>query len=246
MFKRIIKNIMSTYRLRQVGFGSVNYIDVGSIGGLPEPWGRNSDKINFLLKFEPNDEAKESRHSLTCNIALWETDGEKEFYIYKGLGGTGSSLYKQNYAYVQGNWGELKLKGSRELADTWFERSKLEKTTSLVCRSLDSVLNELFPEKQFHFIKIDAQGAEQSILKGANELLSTSCVGLQLELFVLPLYEGIALMDEVVAYLEALDFELVKKFPAHGSFDSQHECVFLHKNRNPDIVEAIKMVYGLV
>ncbi len=241
----MLRQVWLKPRVNHIGDGIINFIDVGSVGGLPETWSNNISKIKFLLNFEPSDEIKKGHNYVTYNTALWERNETRIFYVYKGLDGTGSSLFKQNYTFVKKHWAELKDRGPKKLSSTWHERSKLKEKTQLECRSLDSVLDESFKGTHFHFIKIDAQGAESSILKGANKFLSTSCVGLQLELFVIPLYVGAPLMDEVVDYLLGFDFKLVKKFQAHGSFDSQHECVFLHKSRSPEIVDILKSIYQI-
>lgn len=221
-----------------------NFIDIGSIGGLPKPWDKYSDNIDFLLNFEPNDTAVVTEKTMTYNTAVWEKDETLPFYIYKGFNNTGSSLFKQNYTYVKNNWEMLKNRGSAKLADSWFDRSTLIETKKLKCRALDNILKEEFPNKKFHFLKIDAQGAEYNILKGAENFLSTSCIGLHLELFVIPLYENIMLLDEVVLYLKKFGFELVKKFPTHGTFNSQHDCLFIHKNRNKELANIIKKIYS--
>lgn len=219
-----------------------NFIDIGSIGGLPTPWSNYAQNINFLLNFEPNDEPIITSNSITYNTAVWEEDVTLPFYIYKGFNNTGSSLFKQNYSYVKDNWETLKNIGPSNLANSWFDRSSLIETKTLKCKSLDNILKE-FPNKEFHFLKIDAQGAEYNILKGAEKFLSTSCIGLHLELFVIPLYENIILLDDVVKYLETFGFELIKKFPAHGTFNSQHDCLFIHKSRNKKAADFIKKVY---
>lgn len=82
-------------------------------------------------------------------------------------------------------------------------------------------------------------------MRGAEKLLRETCVGLHLELFEIPLYKGIKLLPEVVEYVKGFDFELVKKFPAHGSFDSQHDCVFLKKGQKGRIVDTIQQIYNL-
>ena len=139
----------------------------------------------------------------------------------------------------------LKKRGSAHLAETWFDRSELVSTSELTCKTLDEVIVSQFPNREFHFLKIDAQGAEFNILNGAEVLLRGSCVGLHLELFTIPLYKGIVLLDEVVDYLLQLDFELLKKFPPHGTFDSQHDCLFIKKSGNPLIVNIIKQTYDI-
>lgn len=242
--KAIISKIDSNFKLNHKNKGVINFIDVGSVGGLPEPWDSNAKHVKFLLNFEPNESLKQGPNYMTYNTAVWETNETRPFYIYQGLNGTGSSLFKQNFEYVKQNYDELKNRGSNRLAKTWFERSKLMRETELKCKTIDSIIEEKFPQTDFHFIKIDAQGAELNILKGSEELLK-KCVGLHLELFSIPLYQGIALIEEVEKYLSKYDFHLVKKFPAHGSFDSQNDCLFLKKNENAEVTSLIKKVYKI-
>lgn len=227
------------------GQGVLNFIDVGSVGGLVEPWRSNANLIGFLLNFEPNSELQRGPDAMTYNTALWEGEATLPFYIYRGFSGTGSSLFRQNISYVRSNFETLKKHGPATLAETWFERSTLVETRQIRCRAIDDILKEEFPSTPFHFVKIDAQGAEYNILKGAESLLAGSCVGLQLELFVLPMYEGIALMDEVVDYLAGFGFRMAKKFPAHGTFDSQHDCLFLKENGDTGLLSTVRKVYGI-
>jgi len=66
------------------------------------------------------------------------------------------------------------------------------------------------------------------------------------KLFTIPLYEDIYLLPAVEKYLLKLGFMLAKKFPAHGSFDSQHNCLFLKKKTSDhDAMRIIKKIYGL-
>lgn len=235
-----LSKVSPRYKINYQGKGLINLIDVGSVGGLPRPWRENANSIRFLLNFEPNDSPQAGVDFTTYNTAVWEKDETRPFYIYGD--GTGSSLFRQNFDYVKSNLDALKTRGPRHLAETWIERSSLKQTTEIKCRSLDNVLREF--QTRFHFLKIDAQGAEYQILKGASDLLSGPCIGLYLELFTIPLYEGIKLLPEVQSYLSDFGFELIKKFPAHGSFDSQHDCLFL-KNSQGEELKRIKYVYGL-
>ncbi len=233
------------HRLNHGGRGQINFIDVGSVGALPEPWFSNQDAIRFLLNFEPNDPVKRTADSLTLDTALWESAEERPFYVYKGFSASGSSLFEQNLDYVRQNFEQLKQRGPRELADSWFERSALIRQSSLRCQPLDAVLAASVPDVPFHFLKIDAQGAEMNILRGADALLRGPCIGLHMELFTLPLYKGIALMPEVQAHCEGLGYRLVKQFPAHGSFASQHDCLFLRDGADPGLTARIRQIYGL-
>lgn len=228
--------------------GKLNFIDVGALGDLPEPWFTNSKFVNKLLSFEPLEGASQKENIITSDSALWETEATLPFYIYKGLDGSGSSLFKQNYEYVEEHYNELKQLGNPWLAETWFERSHLAETKEINCTTLDGVLAELQLSFSFDFLKIDAQGAEYQILKGGEKFLKESCLGLQLELFNIPLYKDIKLLTEVEEYLNDKGFDLVKKFPAHGSFDSQHDCVFLKRDTKQSTSEKmalIRNVYNL-
>ncbi len=243
--RKLLPKFSPKYKLNHRDSGVIGFIDVGSIGGLPKPWSYNANHVKFLLNFEPNDSPTRGPDCMTYNTAVWDTEDVLPFYIYKGINATGSSLFKQNYDYVRSNYDELKGRGPRKLAETWFDRSQLINTIELKCRTIDDILSDEFVSTPFHFMKIDAQGAEYNILKGAEDFLAGSCVGLHLELFVLPLYEGIALLDEVEEYLKQYGFRMVKKFPAHGTFDSQHDCLFLKEQGDSKSLTLIRNIYGI-
>lgn len=242
--KYFLSKVFPKYKINYKEKGIINFIDVGSIGCLPEPWLSNANKLSFLVNFEPNDKVRETKSTVTFNYAVWEKEEEREFYIYKGFRGTGSSLYKQNYDYVTKNFNLLKNKGNQKLAKTWFKRSQLKKTVKIQCKTIDKLLLTKFPDKKFDFIKIDAQGAELNILIGAEKILE-NCLGLHLELYNIPLYKDIPLLQDVVKFLKEKDFSLVKKFDSHGSFNSQNDCLFLKNNLTGEKLETIREVYNL-
>jgi len=223
----------------------INLIDVGSAGALPEPWNEHTELIGKRLTFEPRERAGRDPEVISMSAALWDKAEERNFYIYRGFNGTGSSLFIQNYDYVLQNFEKIKTRGPANLANTWLERSLLADVERVQTTTLDDVLKNLPEPVRFHFLKVDAQGAEYQILRGAENYLKSDCCGLQLELFTLPLYKGIKQLDEVVSYLAGLGFELVRKYPPHGSFDSQHECVFFKRDVNNEIMSAIRRIYGL-
>src|SRR5215831_11279929 len=114
MFQRVI-DLLS-------GKQKINLIDVGSAASLPSPWRENVAQIRNLLKFEPRERSKKVKHTVTLDIALWNENCVKDFHIYKGRGGTGSSFYLQNYDYVKEHFEDLRTRGPSNLAETWFER----------------------------------------------------------------------------------------------------------------------------
>jgi len=241
-----MKVLFSYGKINIKGEGIINLIDVGAIGNLPSPWFENSKKIKNLLAFEPNDAAIQQANYIKVDKALWSSEEEKDFYIYNQI--DGSSLYKQNYDYVDEHFDELKNNGNIKLANSWHHRSTLVKTEKLSCTTLDLVLLGLDDKIEFDFVKIDCQGAEYEILKGAEEFLKTSCIGLHLELFNIPLYKNIKLLPEVAEYLKTFDFVLAYKFPPHGTFHSQNDCLFLKAKVAPEkkkVLDCIKEIYSI-
>ena len=92
-----------------------------------------------------------------------------------------------------------------------------------VTRTLDSVIKERgFPLPDM--IKIDTQGAEMDILKGAQLALST-CKHLILELQRVEFNVGAPLRDEVINYVESLGFKLVTRFTSDNIVDADHHFV---------------------
>ena len=73
---------------------------------------------------------------------------------------------------------------------------------------LDDVAAELLADARRPFLKVDTQGFEREVLAGATQTL-TSCVGLQLELSFVPLYDGGMLIDEAVSWAYGAGFRLV-------------------------------------
>jgi hypothetical protein len=76
-------------------------------------------------------------------------------------------------------------------------------------RRLDDILNDLLPttSDQTIFLKLDVQGYESHVLAGATQTLGNTAA-LQLEMSLLPLYEGETLMPQMHANLAAQGFEL--------------------------------------
>ena len=77
-------------------------------------------------------------------------------------------------------------------------------------------LNKMFPEvagaSEKIMLKIDTQGFELEVLKGADECLGQICA-LQLELSLSPLYAGAPLFEEVIAFARSQGFAPYWFFP---------------------------------
>lgn len=79
-------------------------------------------------------------------------------------------------------------------------------------RTLASVAGAALADARRPFLKIDTQGYESQVLDGAAAVLPR-IQGLQLELSLVPLYEGQALYREVIERLTAAGFELHAVLP---------------------------------
>jgi FkbM family methyltransferase len=73
---------------------------------------------------------------------------------------------------------------------------------------LDDVDDEHLTSARHPFLKVDTQGFEREVLAGGTTVVGR-CVGLQLELSFIPLYDGGMLVDEAVAWAYEQGFHLV-------------------------------------
>jgi FkbM family methyltransferase len=81
-------------------------------------------------------------------------------------------------------------------------------TERVKVEALDSFFKKLINPEDKIFLKIDAQGYEPTVLAGAREFLSC-CVGVQLEMALLPSYQNQTLLPEMIAVMRKNGFELV-------------------------------------
>ena len=80
--------------------------------------------------------------------------------------------------------------------------------------TLDILAPDLFQPEERLYLKLDVQGFELEVLRGAEATLEHVVV-LDVELSQTQLYEGAPLMDEVVAYLAERDYVLLGTEPAY-------------------------------
>jgi len=79
-------------------------------------------------------------------------------------------------------------------------------------RRLDGIFGDYCRPHDRCFLKIDVQGFEEAVLRGAERSLER-CMGLQLELSVLPLYRGGLMLPEMLTKLADLGFALMDLQP---------------------------------
>lgn len=79
-------------------------------------------------------------------------------------------------------------------------------TQTVAIRTLDSFWDELRPDRQPTFLKIDTQGYELQVLQGSERFLGHIC-GLQLEMNLANLYAAQVGFDELWQFVTALGFD---------------------------------------
>lgn len=84
-------------------------------------------------------------------------------------------------------------------------------TEEVLIKTLDIVMPDLYNGTNL-FVKIDTQGFEKQVLLGAENSLK-KIKGFQVELSLVPLYEGASLYLEIIDYLKEKGFELVSIEP---------------------------------
>jgi FkbM family methyltransferase len=181
-----------------LGAHNVNLVfDVGASSGIFGRVLREAGYRGRIVSFEPLSSVREQLLENSRKDSLWEVapraaigseDGEIEIHI---AGNSHSSSVLEML--------ESHSDAAPESAYVGSEKTPL--------RRLDSMAPDYLREDSRLFIKVDTQGYEDQVLKGAEHLLPKA-VGLQLELSLVPLYKGQCLFAEMVARCKALGFNL--------------------------------------
>ncbi len=86
-------------------------------------------------------------------------------------------------------------------------------------KKLDSILPDLCKASSNFYMKIDTQGYESNVLKGAEKSL-VRIDTIQLEMSLVPLYEGEMLFIEMCMNMKELGYQLISLEPGFCDSDS--------------------------
>lgn len=125
-------------------------------------------------------------------LALSDQTGESTLYVTKGV--HCSSLYPPNESYLS------RFLGMREGISLNFTVDIETTTLDDFCRG-EGIEN-------IDFLQLDVQGAELNVLRGGEEILSKSVVGLKVEVEFSPLYQNAPLFSDIDGYLRDRGFLL--------------------------------------
>lgn len=180
-------------------------LDVGARGGV-HPIFRELAPILNLVGFEPDAEecrrlqdaprvpAFRSLSYVPC--ALGARDTQQPLYLARSRGT--SSFYQAD----------------RRLLDRFPDPERFEAlaTVPVPVRSLDSLMADpsVMMPRAVDLLKLDTQGSELDILRGARETLGRQLVAVEVEVEFARLYEGQPLFRDVDAFLDEAGFTLFK------------------------------------
>jgi FkbM family methyltransferase len=193
-------------------------VDVGGMGGLQAKWLPHADRI-FPILFEPSPaEASKLREQVRENGLVLETALSNEI-----------GTRKLNVTYASGCTSlrspNVEFLSNYRLAFGFDVLSKVD----VSCTRYDALFNAgLVPAPDA--IKIDVQGFEYEVLQGFGGLLQ-SCLGIELEAHLYPIYQGQKLLHDLVAFLSDFGFVLRGMTPvAHFDGDVVEVDAWFTKN----------------
>ena len=209
-------------------------VDVGASGGVHERWLKFGSVVKSIL-FEPDRGAfqklisNEPKNSLIINAALADSPKVVDFHICKWQ--EVSSIYKPNFNLLE------KYEDS--------ERFEIKNVSSLEADSLNNLLKK---EKVYDidFIKIDTQGSELDILKGASDHFQ-NLIGMEVEVEFIELYHDQPLFNEVNSFIESKGLFDNEDRRKHIAIREQHpelDIRFVFSNAQAKLYKGSKTRYS--
>ncbi|ANV90512.1 FkbM family methyltransferase [Picosynechococcus sp. PCC 8807] len=188
-FKSYPDLINSLINLKQIGFNSINIIDIGAYHG---EWTAMIKKIfpesNILMI-----EAQESKEDILKGVS--QQYSPNVFYEMALL----SSEDEQEVRFVEMETGSSVFEESSP-----YERDYISKKTV----TLDTLLKNHPDFQCADFLKIDVQGYELEVLRGAKKLLEKVELVL-MEVSLIPVNKGCPIMSEVISFMAGHDFRVL-------------------------------------
>lgn len=170
-------------------------MDVGAAGGSYGQQLRDHGYTGRIVSFEPLAASFAALAQATAHDPEWE--------IHNLALGDVAMTADLNVATNRDSSSLLPMLDSHRAAAPATTMARSE--TVQVAR-LDDVVGDLSGRRPF--LKIDTQGYERQVLAGGPHAVE-ACVGLQLELSFIPLYEGGMLVDEAVTWAYNAGFRLM-------------------------------------
>ncbi len=177
--------------------------DVGANSGQYAKGLRKAGYKGRIVSFEPLSEPFSTLESKASTDPLWDC----RRYALGDIDGTISINIAGNAA--QSSSVLPMLKSHQDVCPA----ANYIGTEDAPIHRLDSVAPEILGSANVAFLKVDVQGFEKQVLAGSKSTVNDRCVGMQLELSFLPLYEGGMLIREALELVYSLGFTLTGLLP---------------------------------
>ena len=163
--------------------------DIGAHKGRWTKWHKKILKNKTFILFEANEIHRKKLEKTNSKFFIQVLSSENKQLRFFRQGGTGDSIYLENTDHYSGSYDVVSAK------------------------SIDTVIaeNNLPPP---NFIKLDVQGAELDILKGAKKALN-SCNVILMECPVVQYNLGAPELKDYLDFMKEIDFLPLKIFEQH-------------------------------
>lgn len=186
-------------------------LDVGANDGGYGKRLRQGGYSGSILSFEPLSSAHAKLLHASRGDVKWEIAPRMAI---------GSSICEIEIN-IAGNSTSSSILSMQSLHETVAPQSRYVGTEKVPLNRLDAVAHPFIKQSKNLLLKIDTQGYELPVLEGAETLLKR-VRGIQLEMSLVPLYEGQMLYKETIDWLEAKGFELWSVMPGFVDRASGH------------------------
>lgn len=170
-------------------------VDIGARGGFERHWSLYGDEVK-LIGFEADPEECEQLNQRASNsgnrffpVALHQNRGKKEFYVTAFPNSSG--FYRADMEFWQRFPEEVLL--------------AVEKTIDIDTVDFDSFASENHIDS-VDFIKLDTEGSELDILKGAIKSLRKSVLGVSIEVEFFPCHKDQPVFSDVDSFMRQMGF----------------------------------------
>ncbi len=199
-------------------------LDVGANSGQYATGLRQAGFEGRILSFEPLSEPFSLLERKASKDPLWDCER-------CALGNDDGTISINVAANAGESSSVLPMLKSHQDAFPWANYKDVEEVPIF---RLDSKVSEVLGPTDVAFLKIDVQGFEKEVLAGAESTVNDRCVGVQLELSLIPLYEGAMLIREALDLVHSLGFTLTGLLPAVTDVRSgrmlQADGIFFREN----------------